>query len=185
MAANLVCRIHPVVLFTIVDSYERRMEDAKRVIGTLLGIYDEMNETCNICFVLSLYLEDIWMALFRHQVSSYTGFHITTHYFIRCIVVSGVLHVLTNWVPLYRGSSCVFRMHCTWGYWQCCFPNQQSKSLDIWYGRFEVTILLYGLNVLYIQWNLCIKLVWFSSSFITVCTDFSTSTISYVCIENL
>ena len=37
MAANLVCRIHPVVLFTIVDSYERRNEDAKRVIGTLLG----------------------------------------------------------------------------------------------------------------------------------------------------
>ena len=29
--------IHPVVLFTIVDSYERRQENSKRVIGTLLG----------------------------------------------------------------------------------------------------------------------------------------------------
>lgn len=29
--------IHPTALFTIVDSYERRSEDAKRVIGTLLG----------------------------------------------------------------------------------------------------------------------------------------------------
>ena len=37
MAVNLVCRLHPVVLFTIVDSYERRNEDARRVIGTLLG----------------------------------------------------------------------------------------------------------------------------------------------------
>lgn len=37
MAVNLVCRVHPVVLFTIVDSYERRNEDARRVIGTLLG----------------------------------------------------------------------------------------------------------------------------------------------------
>jgi len=37
MATNLMCRIHPVVLFTVVDSYERRPEDAKRVIGTLLG----------------------------------------------------------------------------------------------------------------------------------------------------
>ena len=31
------CYVHPVVLVAIVDSYERRSEDAKRVIGTLLG----------------------------------------------------------------------------------------------------------------------------------------------------
>ena len=37
MAVNIVCRVHPVVLFSIVDSYERRNEDARRVIGTLLG----------------------------------------------------------------------------------------------------------------------------------------------------
>lgn len=37
MAVSIVARVHPVVLFSIVDSYERRNEDAKRVIGTLLG----------------------------------------------------------------------------------------------------------------------------------------------------
>ena len=35
--SSITCRVHPVVLFSIVDSYERRNEDAKRVIGTLLG----------------------------------------------------------------------------------------------------------------------------------------------------
>ena len=40
MAVNLVARVHPVVLFSIVDSYERRNEDAKRVIGTLLGMLE-------------------------------------------------------------------------------------------------------------------------------------------------
>lgn len=37
MAAVSSCRVHPLVLFNIVDAYERRKEDAKRVIGTLLG----------------------------------------------------------------------------------------------------------------------------------------------------
>jgi len=37
MALNLVAKVHPVVFFTIVDSYERRILDAHRVIGTLLG----------------------------------------------------------------------------------------------------------------------------------------------------
>lgn len=31
------CRVHPIVLFSIVDAFERRKEDAKRVIGNLLG----------------------------------------------------------------------------------------------------------------------------------------------------
>ena len=31
-------QIHPVALFTIVDSYERRQEPSRRVIGTLLGV---------------------------------------------------------------------------------------------------------------------------------------------------
>ena len=30
--------IHPVALFSIVDSYERRQENDKRVIGSLLGV---------------------------------------------------------------------------------------------------------------------------------------------------
>ena len=37
--SSVACRVHPVVLFSVVDSYERRNEDAKRVIGTLLGKY--------------------------------------------------------------------------------------------------------------------------------------------------
>lgn len=36
-ALRRVCKIHPVVLFSIVDSYERRPEYSQRVIGTLLG----------------------------------------------------------------------------------------------------------------------------------------------------
>ena len=31
------CNVHPVVLFSIVDSYERRTDENARVIGTLLG----------------------------------------------------------------------------------------------------------------------------------------------------
>lgn len=47
-----VCKvvIHPVVLFSIVDSYERRNEDAKRVIGTLLGSIDKNIVEIKSCF---------------------------------------------------------------------------------------------------------------------------------------
>ena len=38
---NISVKIHPVVLFNIVDYYERRNLDAKRVIGTLLGSHDK------------------------------------------------------------------------------------------------------------------------------------------------
>lgn len=38
---STVVRIHPVVLFNIVDIYERRNIDANRVIGTLLGTQDK------------------------------------------------------------------------------------------------------------------------------------------------
>ena len=37
MADGRKVKIHPVVLFAFIDSYERRKEGAKRVIGTLLG----------------------------------------------------------------------------------------------------------------------------------------------------
>lgn len=37
MAFNVTVKVHPVVLFQIVDSYERRNQDSLRVIGTLLG----------------------------------------------------------------------------------------------------------------------------------------------------
>lgn len=36
-ALNLTVRVHPLVLFQVVDAYERRNVDSKRVIGTLLG----------------------------------------------------------------------------------------------------------------------------------------------------
>lgn len=39
MALNLSVKVHPVVLFQIVDAYERRNADSHRVIGTLLGKY--------------------------------------------------------------------------------------------------------------------------------------------------
>lgn len=34
---NLTVKVHPVVLFQVVDAYERRNADSHRVIGTLLG----------------------------------------------------------------------------------------------------------------------------------------------------
>ncbi|XP_071958505.1 eukaryotic translation initiation factor 3 subunit F-like [Antedon mediterranea] len=37
MASIVECSVHPVVLFTIVDSFERRQDQHARVIGTLLG----------------------------------------------------------------------------------------------------------------------------------------------------
>lgn len=37
MALSTNVKVHPVVLFQIVDAYERRNADAHRVIGTLLG----------------------------------------------------------------------------------------------------------------------------------------------------
>lgn len=42
--------IHPVVLFSIVDAYERRNEEAKRVIGTLLGVVDKGVIEVKSCF---------------------------------------------------------------------------------------------------------------------------------------
>jgi translation initiation factor 3 subunit F len=41
MALNLKVKIHPVVLFQIVDAYERRNADSHRVIGTLLGEHQD------------------------------------------------------------------------------------------------------------------------------------------------
>lgn len=37
------CRVHPVVIFTILDAYIRREEDQQYVIGTLMGIVSEGN----------------------------------------------------------------------------------------------------------------------------------------------
>lgn len=40
--SNISVRVHPVVVFNIVDIYERRNADANRVIGTLLGSVDKL-----------------------------------------------------------------------------------------------------------------------------------------------
>ncbi|KAI2668734.1 Type I phosphatidylinositol 4,5-bisphosphate 4-phosphatase-B [Labeo rohita] len=45
-----VVKIHPVVLASIVDSYERRNEGASRVIGTLLGTADKHSVEVTNCF---------------------------------------------------------------------------------------------------------------------------------------
>merc|ERR1712154_638484 len=52
MASNQVCKLHPVVLFSIIDSYERRNEDAKRVIGTLLGTVERGVVEVTNCFAV-------------------------------------------------------------------------------------------------------------------------------------
>lgn len=50
MALNLSVKIHPVVLFQIVDAYERRNADSHRVIGTLLGTCDKGVVEVTNCF---------------------------------------------------------------------------------------------------------------------------------------
>ncbi|CAO1422962.1 unnamed protein product [Diamesa hyperborea] len=50
MALNLTVRVHPVVLFQIVDAYERRNADSQRVIGTLLGSLDKGVVEVTNCF---------------------------------------------------------------------------------------------------------------------------------------
>jgi len=52
MASNLVCKVHPVVLLSVIDAYERRNEDAKRVIGTLLGNVDKGVVEVTNCFAV-------------------------------------------------------------------------------------------------------------------------------------
>lgn len=46
-ALNLTVRVHPMVLFQVVDAYERRNADSQRVIGTLLGMCKCSNR--NVC----------------------------------------------------------------------------------------------------------------------------------------
>lgn len=45
-------KIHPTVLFSIVDSYERRNEKMKRVVGTLIGTNIQGNIEVTDCFVV-------------------------------------------------------------------------------------------------------------------------------------
>jgi len=55
--SNISVKVHPVVLFSIIDSYERRSRRTPRVFGTLLGNIDKMgNVEVSNCFVV-LYRE--------------------------------------------------------------------------------------------------------------------------------
>ena len=45
-------KIHPTVLFSVVDSYERRNEKMTRVVGTLLGTNIQGNIEVTDCFVV-------------------------------------------------------------------------------------------------------------------------------------
>lgn len=49
-ALNLTVRVHPVVLFQVVDAFERRNADSHRVIGTLLGSVDKGVVEVTNCF---------------------------------------------------------------------------------------------------------------------------------------
>eukprot|EP00088_Acartia_fossae_P056439 TRINITY_DN6573_c0_g1_i13.p1 TRINITY_DN6573_c0_g1~~TRINITY_DN6573_c0_g1_i13.p1 ORF type:complete len:290 (-),score=87.68 TRINITY_DN6573_c0_g1_i13:513-1382(-) len=50
MAVNIRVKVHPVVLFQITDSYERRNIDSDRVIGTLVGSVDKQCVEVTNCF---------------------------------------------------------------------------------------------------------------------------------------
>jgi len=49
---NLVVKVHPVVLFSIADSHERRNADSHRVIGTLVGSVDKQSIEVTNCFCI-------------------------------------------------------------------------------------------------------------------------------------
>lgn len=49
---NMVVKVHPVVLFSIADSYERRNADSHRVIGTLVGSVDKQSIEITNCFCI-------------------------------------------------------------------------------------------------------------------------------------
>jgi len=50
MALNVSVKVHPIVLFQIVDSFERRKDGAARVIGTLLGVTEPGCVEITNCF---------------------------------------------------------------------------------------------------------------------------------------
>jgi len=52
MAVNIRVKVHPVVLFQIADSYERRSQENHRVIGTLVGSVDKQCVEVTNCFCI-------------------------------------------------------------------------------------------------------------------------------------
>jgi len=52
MALNLTLKVHPTVLFQIVNAYERRNLDRTSILGTLLGTVDKTSVEVTNCFVV-------------------------------------------------------------------------------------------------------------------------------------
>lgn len=52
MALNLTVKVHPTVLFQIVNAYERRNLDRHSILGTLLGTIDKNSVEVSNCFVV-------------------------------------------------------------------------------------------------------------------------------------
>ena len=52
MSSPIDVKIHPTVIFSIIDSYERRNEKMTRVVGTLLGTNIQGNIEVTDCFVV-------------------------------------------------------------------------------------------------------------------------------------
>jgi len=50
MSLDLTVKVHPTVLFQVVDAYERRTQDKARIIGTLLGTYEKNGVEVTNCF---------------------------------------------------------------------------------------------------------------------------------------
>lgn len=81
-----VVKIHPVVLASIGDSYERRNEGASRVIGTLLGKYSSplIYLTLPIGGLLAVRKVMAQVELVVANVSSLTHVHAHSVQCIRC-----------------------------------------------------------------------------------------------------
>lgn len=52
MSFPIDVKMHPTVIFSIIDSYERRNEKMTRVVGTLLGTNIQGNIEVTDCFVV-------------------------------------------------------------------------------------------------------------------------------------
>merc|ERR1712183_13368 len=72
-------KIHPTVLFTIVDSFERRKEDAKRVIGTLLGNIHGNEVVVTSCFCVPHNESKDEVAVDMESARTMTDFHVKTN----------------------------------------------------------------------------------------------------------
>jgi len=75
----LSVKVHPTVLLTIVDSYERRKDDARRVIGTLLGNIAGNEVTITSCFCVPHNESRDEVAVDMEFARTMTDFHLKTN----------------------------------------------------------------------------------------------------------